>query len=72
MTVKEKIRTILNELESVRENLLSLSDDIWLDIDHNDSKAVQEGADFKVASNENMAEFGSGNGGFVPQRTQRT
>ena len=69
---KQRIRTILNELERVRENLLSLSDDIWLGSDHNDSKAVQEGADFKVACNEKMAEFGSGNDGFLPQRAQRT
>jgi hypothetical protein len=41
-------------------------------IDHNDSAAVQEGGDFKVAYNEKMPEFGSGNGkgGFVPPRAQ--
>ena len=66
MGLKRKIRKILNELESVREKLLSLSDDIWPRIDHNDSEAVQEDADFKVAYNQKMAEFGTGNGGFLP------
>ena len=59
LTVKRKIRTILSDLECVRENLLSLSDDIWLDIDHNDSEALREGTEFKLAYNEKMAEFGS-------------
>mgnify|MGYP006298752989 CR=1 FL=1 len=56
--MKQKIRTILNDLENMRENLLSLSDDIWLDIDHNDSEALREGAEFKLAYNEKMADFG--------------
>jgi hypothetical protein len=47
----------LTELENVRENLLALSDDIWLEIDHNDSEAVKKGAEFKLAYNEKMAEF---------------
>ena len=55
MTVKQKIRTILGDLESVRENLLSLSDDIWLDIAHKDSEALREGTEFKLAYNEKMA-----------------
>jgi hypothetical protein len=73
LTVKQKTRTISNDLESLRENLLSLSDNIWLDIDHNDSEALREGAEFKLAYNEKMAEFGKadGNDGFLPQRTQR-
>lgn len=36
----EKIRSILTDLERVRENLLALSDDIWLSIDHNDNEAL--------------------------------
>lgn len=36
-------REILEDLEAVRENLLALSDDIWLSIDHNDADALEEG-----------------------------
>jgi hypothetical protein len=42
-----RIRSILQQLEQVREDLLALSDDIWLSIDHNDSQALQEGVAFK-------------------------
>ena len=41
------IRNILQDLERVRENMLALSDDIWLSIDHNDPDALQEGVEFK-------------------------
>jgi len=57
MTTTSRIRAILTDLERVRENLLALSDDIWLSIDHNDSKAVKRGAEFKLAYNEKMAAF---------------
>jgi hypothetical protein len=50
-------RQILEDLEAVRENLLSLSDDIWLSIDHNDSKALEEGVQFKRGYNEKMTAF---------------
>lgn len=52
-----KTRTILEDLEAVRENLLALSDDIWLSIDHNDGQALEEGVQFKRAYNEKMAAF---------------
>lgn len=52
-----RTREILKDLESVRENLLALSDDIWLSIDHNDSDALDEGVQFKRAYNEKMASF---------------
>lgn len=48
---------ILEYLEAVRENLLSLSDDIWLSIDHNDEHALEEGVEFKRAYNEKLAAF---------------
>jgi hypothetical protein len=51
------IRNILQDLERVRENMLALSDDIWLSIDHNDPDALQEGVDFKKAYNERMIGF---------------
>ena len=55
--MKETIRAILTDMERVRENLLTLSDDIWLSIDHNDSEALQDGVQFKLAYNEKMAAF---------------
>jgi hypothetical protein len=53
----ERTRQILEDLEAVRENLLALSDDIWLSIDHNDTQALEEGVQFKRAYNEKMAAF---------------
>ncbi len=38
----DRTRQILGDLEAVRENLLALSDDIWLSIDHNDPQALIE------------------------------
>ncbi len=52
-----RIRSILEQLEQVREDLLALSDDIWLSIDHNDSQALDEGVTFKKAYNAKMAAF---------------
>jgi len=53
----DRIRNILRELDQTRENLLALSDDIWLSIDHNNTVAMREGADFKEKYNEKMAAF---------------
>ena len=53
----DRIRRILEDLEAVRENLLALSDDIWLSIDHNDSDSLEEGVQFKRGYNEKMAAF---------------
>ena len=36
-------RSILEDLEAVRENLLSMSDDIWLSIDHNNTEEMKRG-----------------------------
>lgn len=55
---QQRIRTILQDLESVRENLLALSDDIWLSIDHNDNDAMQQGIEFKREYNGKMEAFG--------------
>jgi len=55
--MQARIRTILEDLEAVRENLLALSDDIWLSIDHNDSDSLEEGYQFKRSYNEKMAAF---------------
>lgn len=52
-----RIRSILEDLEAVRENLLALSDDIWLGIDHNDPEALDEGYQFKKSYNEKLRAF---------------
>ncbi|WP_201215073.1 hypothetical protein [Halochromatium roseum] len=36
----DRIRSILEQLEQTRDDLLALSDDIWLSIDHNDLTLV--------------------------------
>ena len=51
----DRIRNILQSLERVREDLLALSGDIWLSIDHNDNDAMQEGVAFKRKFNERLA-----------------
>lgn len=53
----QRVQEILQDLDQVRENLLALSDDIWLSIDHNDTEAMREGVDFKAVYNEKMAAF---------------
>ncbi len=53
----QRIRSILGNLEAVGEDLLTLSDDIWLNIDHNDSRAVERGAEFKIQFNEAVSDF---------------
>jgi hypothetical protein len=55
--MKERVRQILTDLERVRENLLALSDDIWLNIDHHDQDALREGVKFKLAYNDKMSQF---------------
>jgi hypothetical protein len=35
--VRQRIQSILTNLEAVGEDLLALSDDIWLNIDHTDT-----------------------------------
>lgn len=55
--MEKRVQQILTDIERVQENLLALSDDIWLNIDHNDSQALQKGVDFKLAFNENLDKF---------------
>lgn len=55
--MNQRTRSILEDLEAVRENLLALSDDIWQSIDHNDMQALEEGVDFKRKYNEKLAAF---------------
>jgi len=53
----DRTREILHDLEAVRENLLALSDDIWISIDHNDPDALEAGVEFKRAFNAKAAAF---------------
>lgn len=53
----ERTLQILRDLEAVRENLLALSDEIWLSIDHNDANALEEGVKFKRAYNSKLSAF---------------
>jgi len=50
-------REILEDLETVRENLLALSDDIWAGIDRQDLRAFDEGVGFMRSYVEKTAEF---------------
>lgn len=56
-TVK-RVKAILDDLDSVQENLLALSDDIWLDIDHTDNDAIAKGTPFMQEYNDKLKEFG--------------
>lgn len=71
--MNQRIRNILEDLEAVRENLLALSDDIWLSIDHNDSEALDRGYEFKRTYNEKVSAFDTLAGdisGIVQQFTE--
>lgn len=58
MTASEKtIASILKDLTNVHENLLSLSNDIWNSIDHNNPEKLDEGYQFKKEFNRLLDEF---------------
>lgn len=48
---KKTIDNILANLGNVREDLLTLSDVIWVSIDHNDASSLEEGVSFKKKFN---------------------
>ncbi len=54
----QPIRNILRDLDNIRENLLAFSDDVWLGIDHNDTKAMKAGIAFKEKLNAQLDAFG--------------
>ncbi len=56
-TAASRTRAILEDLEAVRENLLALSDDIWLSIDRQDLAAFDEGVQFMRSYVEKSAAF---------------
>lgn len=55
--MKERIKNILSNLKNVQEDLLALSDDLWLEIDHNDNKSIENGVQFKSEFNESNKQF---------------
>jgi hypothetical protein len=55
--VEARIEAILASIANVNDDLLSLSDDLWLSIEHNDSDAVRQGAELKVAYNDAVTAF---------------
>lgn len=57
MTENKRVRIILEQLEEVRGNLLDLSDDIWLNIDHNDNDELRKGSEFKQEYNDAIQKF---------------
>ncbi len=58
MTASEKtISSILKDLTNVHENLLSLSNDIWNSIDHNDPEKLDRGYEFKKEFNRLLDDF---------------
>jgi hypothetical protein len=55
--MNDRAKSILLALENIREDLLGLSDDIWLDVDHNDTEKVREACDFKSQFNDQLQKF---------------
>ena len=54
----QPIRNILHDFDNIRENLLAFSDDVWLNINHNDTKAMKAGMAFKEKLNAQLDAFG--------------
>lgn len=59
MNINERIEKILASLEHTSEDLLALSDDIWINIEHNSDEALEAGIAFKKDYNAAMAQFAS-------------
>ncbi|MCC5934685.1 MAG: hypothetical protein JJU35_10575 [Balneolales bacterium] len=52
---QERINRIQKQLSDANAELLSLADDIWLSIDHNNNEALQKGVAFKTAYNNKVS-----------------
>jgi len=63
--MKEKANQLREALERINEDLLALSDDIWLGIEHNDATALEEGVKFKKAFNEQQEGFARAAQGII-------
>lgn len=57
MTNTQLTTNILQDLQNVQENLLGLSDNIWLEVDHNNNESFDEFVAFKRNYNNLMQEF---------------
>ena len=54
----ERTRSILRNLEAVREDLLGLSDELWKQVDHNDQDTLEEFLTaFKTPFNDSLRQF---------------
>lgn len=56
--MNSKATQLREALEQINEDLLTRSDDIWLNIDHNDPEAMDAGVALKKQYNEKLAAFG--------------
>tara|TARA_B110001469_G_scaffold125613_1_gene141401 strand:- start:7812 stop:8477 length:666 start_codon:yes stop_codon:yes gene_type:complete len=63
--MKEKAIQLREALERINEDLLALSDDIWLSIDHNDAQGLEKGVAFKQAFNEQQSNFAAASQGII-------
>lgn len=54
---KEKIKAILDRIDTLQEQLLSLPDDMLLSIDPRDNESLEQGLNFIKAYNENLNQF---------------
>jgi hypothetical protein len=57
MTQQDKIKQILDTLNSLQENLLSLPDDMLLSIDPRDNDSLDQGTQFIKAYNDSLSQF---------------
>jgi parvulin-like peptidyl-prolyl isomerase len=56
--MKDKAIQLREALEQINEDLLTLSDDIWLNIDHNDLECLEAGVAIKKQYNKKIEAFG--------------
>ena len=54
---QDKIKEILDDLNNLQENLLSLPDDMLLSLDPRDNESLEKGTRFIMAFNENLDRF---------------
>ena len=57
MTQHDKIKQILDTLNNLQENLLSLPDDMLLSIDPRDNESLAQGTKFIMAYNDSLSQF---------------
>jgi hypothetical protein len=59
MTQQDKIKLILDMLNNLQENLLSLPDDMWDNIDPRDNESLKPGTQFIIEYNDNLKQYAS-------------